>query len=76
MGDKPIGFDALIEAFTIFKKYENPSWPTHCEHDVLYVLVNHKRVSVEDKERLKVLGFDTTEETGESCFLSFHFGSA
>ena len=27
----------LIKALQIFLKYGNPKWPTHCEHDNLYI---------------------------------------
>jgi tRNA pseudouridine-54 N-methylase len=65
----------LIEALTILNKYETASSPTHCEHDVLYVLVDHTKVSEEDKKRLDELGFITSNESGEDCFISFRFGS-
>jgi len=75
MSETILGFDALIEAFTIFKKYENPHSPTHCEHDVMYVCVEPEKVSDEDKARLKVLGFSPSGDVPES-FSSFRFGSA
>jgi len=68
------GFDELIEAFTIFKKYENPDFPTHCEHDVMLVCVEFNKVSDEDKSRLNELGF--CEETENGYFQSFRYGSA
>ncbi len=74
MSDKPKGFDALIEAFTIFKKYDNPVWPTNCEHDVMRVCIDANTVSAEDKARLKVLGFFVSSMDG--TFISFQFGSA
>lgn len=73
--EEPTGFDALIEAFTIFRKYGNPGWPTHCDHDVMLVLVDPKLVSEEDKVRLEKLGFFVGEEWPDS-FTSFRFGSA
>ena len=27
----------LIEALQIFSKYTDTGWPTHCEHDVMYI---------------------------------------
>ena len=33
--------DDLIAALTILRKYGNPQWPTHCEHDILYVAIPH-----------------------------------
>jgi hypothetical protein len=48
-------------------------WPTHCEHDVLYVChVDEEDVSAEDIARLDELGFFPNEEGG---FQSFRFGS-
>lgn len=69
------GFDALIEAFTIFKKYDDVENPTHCEHDTMYVLVSPDAVSAKDKKRLKALGFIESHENGQRLFLSFRFGS-
>ena len=68
------GFDALIEAFTIFKKYGDPKWPTHCEHDELTVCIDPSKVSEEDKARLDILGFKTSGEGDH--FISFRFGSS
>jgi hypothetical protein len=50
--------DALIEALMIFRKYGNPEWPTHCEHDVLYVnSVVPSKMSADDLKRLGELSF-------------------
>ncbi|MBL7487034.1 hypothetical protein [Frankia sp. AgW1.1] len=69
------GFDALIEAFQIFRKYRHrSSSPTFCEHDTLYVCVKYSAVSDEDKARLEILGFDENAE--DDGFLSFQWGSA
>jgi len=63
----------LIEALTILLKYGNPQFPTHCEHDELYVDIDPEQVSEEDKKRLYELGFFPSEElTG---FTSYKFGS-
>lgn len=65
----------LLEAFQIFNKYiPEVKWPTHCEHDVMYVLCDPSIVSEEDKSRLKTLSFDP--DRLEKCFRSFWFGSA
>ena len=32
--------DDLITALTIFRKYSDTKYPTHCEHDTLYVLID------------------------------------
>ena len=65
----------LIEALNIFLKYGNPDCPTHCEHDVLYVVgYNHEDFSKEDLEKLDELGFFWSDE--HDLFVSYQFGSA
>jgi hypothetical protein len=65
----------LIEALNIFAKYGNPSHPTHCEHDVMFVVgIDEDQVSPEDKARLKELSFSWSN--GYDCWSSFRFGSA
>lgn len=66
------GFDALIEAFTIFRRYGNPQWPTCCGHDEMRVCINPKDVGKPDLERLEALGFSP----GEYDFVSYRFGNA
>lgn len=66
--------DDLIAAFQIFRKYGNPDNPTHCEHDVMQVVIDPSVVSEEDTKRLDELGFYPDEEEGD-CFRSFKFGS-
>lgn len=67
----------LIEALTIFAKYKDLEWPTHCEHDVLYIMgVTLDEVSEEDQKRLKELGFLWSDSTDMGGWMSFHFGSA
>ena len=65
----------LIEALNIFRKYGNPQYPTHCEHDVMQVCIDPADVSDEDKDKLNELGFFPDTEEGD-CFRSFKFGSA
>jgi len=75
---KTSGWDDLIEACTIFKKYGNgEQCPTHCEHDELIVYdgIDPNKVTDEDRSRLEDLGFSTTDEYGEMLFYSFRFGS-
>lgn len=65
----------LIKALKIFLKYGNPDWPTHCEHDVMFIVdIQKKDVSKKDRKKLKKLGFhwDKDEET----YYSYKFGSA
>lgn len=65
--------DKLIEALQIFLKYKNEQWPTHCEHDVLWIMgVTEEEVSDEDKARLTELGFFW----GDECWQSYRYGSA
>lgn len=67
------GFDTLIKAFTIFKKYGDKGNPTNCSHDLLFVDVDPDIVSDEDKILLDELGFFVDEEL--EGFGSFRFGS-
>jgi len=67
----------LIKALQIFLKYGNPAYPTHCEHDVMYICgIEPEDVSDEDKAELERLGFGIENECGEEMFYSFHYGSA
>lgn len=69
--------DDLIKALQIFRKYGNPSYPTHCEHDVMYIVgIDPEEVSANDIKELNDLGFHIGNDTGESLFQSFKFGSA
>ena len=52
----------LIKALQILLKYENPTFPTHCEHDVLNVNIDADQVSEDDKKELDKLGFFVTDE--------------
>lgn len=66
----------LIEALTILSKYGNPEWPTHCEHDILTVMVDPVLVSEEDLARLEELDFTPGSEYSDEVFTSYRFGSA
>jgi len=64
----------LIKALSIFLKYGDPSYPTHCEHDVLTICgIDPCLVSEDDVVLLEELGFFIFE--GE-CFTSYKFGSS
>lgn len=67
------GFNELIAAFQIFKKYTEDAYPLGCEHDVLYVFVDPKIVSEKDKETLEEMGF-LSETSG--FFISYRYGAA
>jgi len=47
----------LAEAFEIFAKYSNDSYPMDAEHQEIMVWINPEEVSEEDKERLDEIGF-------------------
>lgn len=65
----------LIKALQIFLKYGNPDYPTHCEHDELWICgIEPEDVSDEDKEKLDKLGFFVDEF--DDCFKSYRYGSA
>lgn len=67
--------EGLIEALQIFLKYGNVTFPTHCEHDVLFVYgYDANQMSNEDVARLDELGFSFDYEDQE-CFYSNHYGS-
>ena len=65
--------DDLIQALQILRKYGNPEYPTHCEHDVLYVFISPDDVSEQDLKTLDDLGFFPSDD-GEG-FQSYKFGS-
>ncbi len=67
----------LIEALTIFSKYTDTAWPTHCSHDQLTICgVGEDNPPTEaEQERLKELGFMWSEADG-GAWISFRFGSA
>jgi hypothetical protein len=64
----------LIKALQILLKYDNPDYPTGCEHDILRVYVDPVKVSDSDKAELEKLGFNVEEEN--DCFSSYKYGSA
>jgi len=65
----------LIAALQIFLKYKDVTWPTNCEHNVLYIMdVTKDEVSLEDRIELADLTFFWDEDA--ECWSSHHFGSA
>jgi hypothetical protein len=64
--------DKLIEALQILLKYDNPAYPTHCEHDELTICIDPSLVSEEDIAKLDELGVFVDDD----CFKSFRYGSA
>lgn len=65
---------ALIEALTLLSHYDDPSYPTRCEREILYVFVDPSLVTAEDLDRLSDLGFNACPADG--CFYSHRFGNA
>ena len=65
----------LIKALQIFLKYGNPEWPTHCEHDIMYVNIDPADVNEEDLKSLEKLGFYPEKYDYGDCFYSYKFGS-
>ena len=64
----------LIRALQILLKYGDPKYPTHCEHDVLYICgIDPLLVSDADTQALDDLGFFIDVET--DGFASFKYGS-
>lgn len=73
--EMPSKLTDLISALSVFAKYNDPIYPTHCENDVLYVVGFHKdSISPDDLRELDRLGFFWDEE--DEYFKSFRFGSA
>lgn len=67
--------DDLIQALTIFKKYHNEKWPTHCEHDILMIMaVGEQEMNEEDTQEVEKLGFHWSSEY--DCWVSYKFGRA
>lgn len=64
----------LIKGLTILSKYENPTYPTYCEHDILYICISPKKVNKNDIDELEKLRIIADLE--EDCFFSYRFGSA
>ena len=68
--------DDLIKSLQIFRKYGNPNYPTHCNHDVMYIHgIDTDDVSTEDIIKLNELGFLIGDDTGKPMFQSYKFGS-
>jgi hypothetical protein len=68
--------EVLIEALTIFSKYDKPNYPTHCEHDELWIVGDYDPSKMEDKDvaRLDELGFIWDDNM--DGFKSYTYGSA
>ena len=65
----------FIEVLQILMKYDNPDYPFHCEHDVLYIGVDPEKVSEEDIAKLKKMGIYKGEDEYSEGFYSYKYGS-
>lgn len=65
----------LIEALTIFAKYTNTAWPTHCEYDQLTIcgISSKDALTPEEQAHVEALGF-FWDDDGEA-WISYRFGS-
>lgn len=64
----------LIKALQIMLKHGDVKYPTHCEHDTLYVYANSMDFTDEEFATLEELGFLVDEE--REGFYSYKYGSA
>lgn len=63
----------LIKALTILSKYTESEYVTSCEHGMLYVHIDPKLVSEEDRIKLDAIGFYA--DYSSYNFTSFAYGS-
>lgn len=64
----------LIKAITIMSKHPGSSSPTHCEHDIMRVMADPSKFTLDEISKLEELHFHADWE--EECFYSFYYGSA
>ena len=64
----------LIKALQIFLKHGDVAYPTHCEHDVLYIFPQSDDFTDEELAELEKLGFYHNDDAGYG-FKSYHYGS-
>ena len=75
MENAPPLLSELIEGLQIFLKYGDVGWPTHCEHDEMWICnVDTDAITVGDRARLEKLGFEYDED--DDSYKSYSFGSA
>ena len=67
--------EQLIEALQIFSKYDKPAYPTHCEHDQLYICGDYdpEKMDPDDVKKLDELGFFWSDS--DDGFISYKYGS-
>lgn len=68
----------LIEALSIMGQHPlDGVSPTHCMHDALLVMADPAAFTVQERDRLSVLGFDSDDDDDdEPAFRSSRYGSA
>ena len=66
----------LIEALNIFLKYGDVAYPTHCEHDIMYIFpaIAYEEFPEDEITRLNELGFIYNSD-GDMGFMSWRYGS-
>lgn len=66
----------LIKALQIFLRHGNVDYPTHCEHDVMYIMPNDPdNFTEEEISELKELGFHYgVTEYGDVGWYSYKYG--
>lgn len=64
----------LIKALEIMMKHGDVEYPTHCEHDTLYIFPNSMDFTEEELAKLDELGFFPDDIDGNG-FMSFKYGS-
>lgn len=67
------GYDALIEAFKILRKYTNSTWNIDCKYDEMNAFVEEEPTE-EEIERLEECGFNQKSED-PTWFYSYWHGS-
>lgn len=64
----------LIKSLQIFLRHGNVKFPTHCEHDIMYIFPNNPEGFTEEEvAELDKLGWHWDED--DESWQSFKFGS-
>ncbi len=66
----------LIKALQIFMRHGNVNYPTHCEHDIMYIMPNDPdNFTEEEIAELETLGFIYGEDDyDEYSWYSYKYG--
>lgn len=65
-------WEDLIVGLSILRRHQTGPFPTHCEHDELWVMSDPTKYSGEELAELDKLGFFVSDDG----FKSYQFGSA